>query len=320
MRTVSAAPAIIMTGASAGIGHAAALALLGAPQPPARLIVGARDPESARRWLAPRAATAGVPLEVLRVDLASLASTRDFADAALAALGPAAGSTPVVYIGNAGGQAARALRRSLDGHEETFAVNTLAHIAVVWRLWPALVDGGRIILTASGTHDPTDRGARRFGFRGGRYSSALALARAEVEPGTTDAQAARDRYATSKLAVLLFVQELARRAPSLHAWGYDPGLVPGTGLARHRSRAEWIVWKHLLPIAARVMPGASTIERSGATLAHAAVAGAWPNGGQFNFTGRAEPMWEDAHRSDWAADLWDGAATLLRVHGIHPPQ
>ena len=74
-------------------------------------------------------------------------------------------------------------------------------------------------------------------------------------------------YSTSKLGTLYWVHELARRAPrGVDAFCFDPGMMPGTGLARDRSAIERFGWKYLLP-AMNVLAGVSTPERSGAHLA-----------------------------------------------------
>ena len=53
--------------------------------------------------------------------------------------------------------------------------------------------------------------------------------------------------------------------------GFDPGLVPGSGLARDYPAALRFVWDRVLPGVARVLapvvPGISTARRSGVALA-----------------------------------------------------
>jgi NAD(P)-dependent dehydrogenase (short-subunit alcohol dehydrogenase family) len=251
----------LITGATRGLGRAAARALAHARAgEPRRILLAVRDLQAGQR-LAAELAGANVTARALALDLSSLADVRRFV-AAPGFDGPLAG-----LACNAGGQSFNDVRRTVDGWEETIAVNHLAHLALVEGLLPRL-RGGRVVFIGSGTHDPTHAGSRRFGFRGGHWSSARELAEAR-QPIVDAAQAARDRYATSKLANVAAALELARRhAPSaLQSFAFDPGLMPGTGLARNHPAAMRALWSFLLPLLAPLIPGASTTARSGATLA-----------------------------------------------------
>ena len=130
---------IVMTGATSGIG-AHALAHLAA-SPNTDIIVGARGGRDL-----PNAT-------VLPLELASLQSVRDFADALKRHLGDIKIDMLVL---NAGAQFRQA-ERSVDGYEMTFAVNHLSHYLLA-RL-PELVEGGRIVITTSDTHDPAKMGS-----------------------------------------------------------------------------------------------------------------------------------------------------------------
>ena len=109
---------IVMTGATSGIG-AHALAHLAA-SPSTEIIVGARGGRDL-----PNAT-------VLPLDLASLQSVRDFADAVKQQLG----NTRIeMLVLNAGAQFRQA-QRSVDGFEMTFAVNHLSHYLLTRLLCP----------------------------------------------------------------------------------------------------------------------------------------------------------------------------------------
>jgi len=45
---------------------------------------------------------------------------------------------------------------------------------------------------------------------------------------------------------------------------FDPGLMPGTGLARERSVVERWAWSNVLSLLTRGIPGVSTTRRSAA--------------------------------------------------------
>lgn len=287
----------VVTGVTSGIGLEAVRAL--AKDPGNRIVAGVRDPRNAA---ALRAAAPARQLELREFDAASLESVRRFA----AGIGEWHG-----LGANAGLQIVGRLERSADGHELTFAVNHLANHCLIRGLLPKAAAGARVVVTASGTHDPVDRGARRFGFRGGVYTSARDLAEGSGDPAVSETQRGRDRYATSKLCVVLSVYEWARREQRAGFFAFDPGLVPGTGLARNRGVLTWL-WKNVLPVAALAMPGASTAPRSGAALAWMLTAGelAGQSGRHYDFSRRETPSSQDSRRLDWARDLHETSEEL----------
>ena len=86
-----------------------------------------------------------------------------------------------------------------------------------------------------------------------RYTSAAELAHPRVEQSADDG---RRRYTTSKLCNVLFTYELDRdgRAQGVTVNAFDPGLMPGSGLARDYPPLQRLAWRYLLP-ALRVLPG-----------------------------------------------------------------
>ena len=92
---------------------------------------------------------------------------------------------------------------------------------------------GRVVFTASGTHDPDTTDGKMVG--------------AAVEPNATTLAndgkngakplSAGKRYSTSKLCTVMYAYELARRladrpGSSIASIAYDPGSVPETGFLR----------------------------------------------------------------------------------------
>jgi NAD(P)-dependent dehydrogenase (short-subunit alcohol dehydrogenase family) len=298
-------PTILVIGASTGLGRATARALA---RSGAAVIAAGRDVEATAAALA---GAGPIPAAVARVDLADLADVRRFARALLA--GPPLDG----IVCNAGVQITGGLTRTVDGHEATFAINHLAHFAIVITALAALRPGARVVFIGSGTLDPRDRGATRFGFRGGQYTTAAALAEGSGDPAASEAQRALDRYATSKLCNLLTTFELARRVPAaqvaFHA--LDPGLMPGTGLARDRSWPVRLAWHSLMRAAVPFMSGASTARRSGAAVAWltADPSLAGRTGLYVDFHRREVEPWAGAQRTDWAADLYAGSLALAGI-------
>lgn len=240
----------------------------------------------------------------IQCDLRNLDDIRRAAGEAKA-VGPVAG-----IACNAGLQFTGPPSFTSAGIEETFAVNVLAHIAFVAHLAPD--KSTRIGFVGSGTLEPDNPGAKRFGFRGGIYTTAAALAAGTPDPAVDVAQNARDRYATSKLCNLLTVRALASRG--VNAFAIDPGLMPGTGLARTYSPALRFIWSTGLRVAALVMPGASTATRSGKAYAWALERA--ERGSYVDFHRRTVEIPAVAQRDDQAEELY---AYCLARAGVADP-
>ena len=137
---------ILVTGASAGLGveTARALAAHGA-----QVVGAARDlgkAQAATEQVRKAAASGGGSLELIAVDLASLASVRDCADTLLLK-----GEPLDVVIANAGVMATP-FGKTKDGFETQFGTNHLGHFVLVNRIAPLLRSGGRLVNLLSSGH------------------------------------------------------------------------------------------------------------------------------------------------------------------------
>lgn len=293
----------LLTGATSGIGLELARQLLA--QPATSLIVGARQPAAAH---ALRALAREDRLVILPLDLCSLASTAAFAEAVA---GHLQGRKLASLAANAGIQITGPRQTTRDGYEETFQANWLSHAVLIDWLGPLLAPAAPVAYTASGTHDPAHRPARRFGFRGGIFPGIERVAEGRLDEAASAKQQGLDRYATSKLVAILHVYALARRATAggPRYFAFDPGLMPGTGLARDRSALERFGWSTVMPLLVPLIPGASTPLRSASALAllltGRAFAGA--TGRHLDFTLTETPSSADSHRLDWQDEV-DGFA------------
>src|SRR5262249_34096232 len=82
--------------------------------------------------------------------------------------------------------------------------------------------------------------------------------------------AARRAYTSSKFCNVLCAYQLARRlgpAPKVTVNGFDPGLMPRTGLAREYGSIARFAWTYLLPVLGVLMHDVSSKKRSGRALA-----------------------------------------------------
>ncbi len=193
---------VLLTGFTAGLGKASAFALA---EMGADLYLLARNREKGIRTI--DGIRQGFPeanLELIVGDLGNLGDIRRMASEFLAT-----NRTLDVLFNNAG-LINQERRTSVDGYEQTFAVNHLGHFLLTHLLLESLRESGagRVVSTASGAH--------RFG--GGLDFKDL---QAEENYSTFGV------YGRSKLANILFTQELARReaGSGITANCFHPGFV-----------------------------------------------------------------------------------------------
>lgn len=176
-------------------------------------------------------------------------------------------------------------------------------------LFPYLAEDARVIVTSSGTHDP----AQKSGLPDAIYNNAEELAHPTLE---TAKYAGRQRYATSKLTNVMWTYILHRKfqnlpGKNLTVVAFDPGLMPGTGLARDASVLEWWLWIHLMPrilplLRRLVSPNIHTTETSGANLAWLAVSPdvAGTSGVYYEMRKKIKSS-NDSYDEKKQADLWE---------------
>ncbi|MEV6538271.1 oxidoreductase [Streptomyces sp. NPDC051665] len=165
----------VVTGANSGIGFAAAAELARAG---AHVVFAVRDLERGRA----AAAKVSGSTEVRRLDLADLASVREFAEG---------WDRPLDLLINNAGVMMLPEQRTRDGFEMQFGTNHLGHFALTNLLLPHITD--RVVTVSSGAHRMGD---------GFIHFENLNL------DGIYSPQRA---YSQSKLANLLFTLELQRR-------------------------------------------------------------------------------------------------------------
>ncbi len=202
---------VLLTGATRGIGRAAALEL--AAQGAEIALVG-RDAERVRSVaVAARAAGAGAPVHEHVADLTLMSEVRALAEQIRAR------NARIDVLANNAGALFASRRETSEGLERTFALNHLAPFLLTNLLLDRLA-GGRVVTTASDAH------------RGGLLDL--------DDLQSTRSYAAMRVYGTSKLCNILFTRELARRAPQLHANCFHPGVVR-TGFGKNENG----IWKLL---------------------------------------------------------------------------
>jgi NAD(P)-dependent dehydrogenase (short-subunit alcohol dehydrogenase family) len=221
---------------------------------------------------------------------------------------------------NAGGYFRGPVSYSKDGYETTFATNCLGHFLLIELLTERMGDNGRIVFTASGTHDPDTADGKMVGIV--EEPDAIAIAN-DGKDGKKPLSAGK-RYSTSKLCTILYAYELHRRlrraGSSIASIAFDPGAVPQTGLLRTMPKpVQWLSKTRFMKwITKRVGVTQGSISFSGASLAKVATDPAYrkasgkyfqSNNGALSDT-RSSKLSYDEQR---ALKLWNDSKTLVRL-------
>jgi NAD(P)-dependent dehydrogenase (short-subunit alcohol dehydrogenase family) len=203
---------VLVTGVSAGVGidTARALASRGA-----HVVGTARDlakAEAAIGHVLLDRPPAG-RIEIVELDLASLANVRASADALVAD-----GRSFDVIINNAG-VAHPPFGRTADGFETQFGTNHLGHFVFTNRIASLIAPGGRVVIVASAAHRFADIDLEDLNYEHTPY-----------DPFTS--------YGRSKTACILFGVEFDRRHKDrgVRATSVHPGVIR-TELTRHVDQA-----------------------------------------------------------------------------------
>ena len=266
---------VLITGATGGIGLAAAIELA---RRGARLAIVARSRQRAAQAVAKiKLAAPSTPVDVLEADLASQESVRKLAVEALARY------PDIDVLVNNAGAINESRHLTADGVELTWAVNHLAPFLLTNQLLDRLKASApaRIITTSSaahqGAHIPFEDFAaeRSYGLRG------------------------FERYGQSKLANILFTRELAHRleGTGVSAFCFHPGLV-NTGFNRNNGLLMGIGMAIAKPFSRTPEKGAETL----VWLADSKDAG--PNGAYFTDLRPVQPT-AAGQDSEVARRLWE---------------
>ena len=197
---------VLVTGVSAGLGVETARALVAHG---AHVVGAARDLDKARHATEEIKALPQGSIELIRLDLASLASVRACADALVKT-----GKPFDLVIANAGVMACPKSTTS-DGFETQFGTNHLGHFVLINRIAPLMKSGARLVNLSSSGHRFSDVNLDDPNFEHTDYTEFGA-------------------YGRSKTANILFAVEFDRRhkARGVRATAVHPGGIQ-TELARH---------------------------------------------------------------------------------------
>jgi len=261
---------IIVTGGNSGVGKATATALAAAGHD---VVIACRTLSKGHE----AAASINGNVDVAELDLADLGSVRKFADTI----------DHVDVLVNNAGVLGLPLGRTADGFEAHMGTNHLGHFALTCLLGDRIRN--RVVTVASSNHALARMHFDDLNWHTRRYNPWSA-------------------YGESKLANILFVQELARRGRT--AYASDPGMT-ATEITRDGSK--------LLRWAGRTLsPRIAQSPADGARSTIQAVSTDLPSGtyiaprGLFHQWGRPKPTKLAAHARDpeTARRLWELSAEL----------
>jgi len=258
--TDSANKTIIITGGNSGLGYECAKNIAKTNKD-TYIVLACRNSDKTISAVKSLINTTGnCNISNLEIDLSSLRSVRKFVKIFTDS------KFPPLYaiVCNAAVQIVNGTRYTEDGFESTFGVNHLGHFLLVNMLLEK-IDNGRVVFVSSDTHDP----AKNTGMPEPVYNKAELLAypdRSEISLSGTA------RYTTSKLCNIYCAYELVERIKSqtnknITVNAFDPGMMPGTELARDYNPFLRFVWKHIMPILTLFRRNVNTVSKSGRALA-----------------------------------------------------
>jgi NAD(P)-dependent dehydrogenase (short-subunit alcohol dehydrogenase family) len=277
---------VIVTGANSGIGRAAAQAMAGAG---AHVTLAVRDTAKGEAAAAEMAGET----EVRRLDLASLASVREFAEAC---------DGEIDLLINNAGVMAPPLTRTVDGFELQFGTNHLGHFALTNLLLEQVT--GRVVTVSSSGH------------RMGRIDfEDLNWERKPYSPWRA--------YGQSKLANLLFTAELQRRLSAGGSSVVATAAHPGYAATNLQFKTERRLLDLVSAVGNRVL--AQDAEHGALPTLYAAVAAVPGNsfagpGGLTGMRGAPKLVGRTAAAADGelARRLWDVSEELTGIRGPGP--
>lgn len=296
---------VLITGGTTGLGYHCALTIA-RKCPNYQVIIASRSDLNASAESINQALNQD-NVKFLPLDLASLANVRAFAE------GWKSNQFPPIQslVFNAALQLPGKIEYTGDGFEKTFAISHIGHALLFSLLQPYLADTARVVITSSGTHDP----AQKTGLPDAKYTTAEDLAH---PPALAAREKGRKRYSSAKLANVLYMYALHRRFISVNektgkTWtvtAMDPGLMPGTGLARGASKVEMFLWLRVLPriiplLRLLLSPNIHLPSESGAALARLAVGADVEGVSGVYYEGLKEiKSSEDSYDQERQEDLW----------------
>jgi retinol dehydrogenase 12 len=273
---------VLLTGATRGIGRAAAIELA---RDGVEVALVGRDPERVETLAREARATGGgAPVHEHVADLMLMADVQALAEEVRERY------ERIDVLANNAGALFASRKQTSEGFEQTFALNHLAPFLLTNLLRDRL-EGGRVVTTSSDAHK----------------SGLLDLDDLQSEKSYS----AMRVYGTSKLCNILFTRELARRAPELHANCFHPGVVR-TGFGKNENG----IWRVLTTLGGPFFRSPQRGARSLVWLATSAEAA--PLTGEYVQDEKVLAPSAQAQDDTLAEGLWERSAQLVGLPADTP--
>lgn len=297
---------VLITGPTGSLGRETTLAIARrAPADRPDLLLVGRPGDGLDVILA-EVRAAGANAHALGADLGDISAVRAAAAEARALISSGAVRPLRALIANAGVTGSVTGALTTDGYERTFAVNHLAHAALIGQLVDMFTARARIVLIGSNTYYE-NVWRRMLGVAPAEWRDPLELAAPASAPH--DLRAAGVAYSNSKLAILYYAHELQRRVPEgVNVSVFEPGWMPATGLAREMPAGV----RRIMGAIGR-LPGVSSPEGSGPLLASVALDPQWASlrDGAFVVKSQVREVQPFALDPEREARLWEATTELL---------
>jgi NAD(P)-dependent dehydrogenase (short-subunit alcohol dehydrogenase family) len=298
---------IIVTGANSGIGFECAKQIAKLA-PDAQIILACRNTKAGNEALQKiKQKTKHKHITCLPLNLASLQSVRDFKSAFLKLPSPVI----TAVVNNAGLQNIGKNAYTIDGFEITFGTNHLGGFYLTLLLLPYIEKNGSITFTASDTHDP----AAKTAIEPPLFTTGKEMAFTK-ETSEKEKIVGQRRYSTSKLCNVLTTYILHEKLAdkNIRVNAFDPGLTPGTGLAKSYPTILRFLWNNVMPMMRYFRKNTNSPAKSGSRLANLAIGETLrPLNGIYYSDGKVTRSSADSYNKAYQAELWNSSIELTGI-------